>query len=232
MLAMSERSDADVLQDLQTRFAAFTSACSHDLRTASRNVGTLCEMLTESGAIERLSEEDAELWAGVISESKRMTAILDGIVQYARVPVRAKRDVVDVGHLIRAQWLGPESGLTLDALPEIVGEAALLATLVHELISNVVRYAGGRPPCLHVYGERQEGWVELHFADQGMGIPEGQEQAVFAVLQRCHPKGGVGAGLAVCERIVAAHGGSIRVAAGRNDGATLIVRLPDCDPST
>ena len=229
---MSERSDKDALSELEARFAAFTNACAHDLRAPARNIGSLGELLMESGATERMSGQDAALLQGVISESQRMTAILDGVVEYARVPLRAERAVVDVGRLVRAHWLASDCCLTIDALPQVVGDTKLLASLISKLLSNVVRFAGDEPPRLHVFAEREAGVVELHFADQGIGIPEGREQLVFSVLRRCHSEGGVGAGLTVCARIAAAHCGSIRVVHGRKDGATIVVSLPDDEGGT
>lgn len=79
-------------------------------------------------------------------------------------------------------------------LPRVVGVTTLLAVLVDALVSNAVRFAGEGPPRLRVFGERKDGFVELHFEDQGMGMPEGRERAVFAVLQNCHADSGVGAG--------------------------------------
>lgn len=223
---MSERTDKDAFEDLRTRFEAFTSACAHDLRAPARNISALCELLVQSKAVERLEPRDVQLLDAVLSEGKRMTAVMDGVVEYARVPVRARGGAVDIARLVRAFWSVPEEGLTIGELPVVTGDARLLARLVELIVDNVKRFAGDAPPRLHVFGQTCDGFSELHFEDRGVGIPEGREELVFAVLRRCHPEGGVGAGLAICERIVAAHGGEIRVLHGRKDGATVIVRIP------
>ncbi len=47
---------------------------------ASHNIGVPCELLTQSGAAEKLRAPDVGLWLGVVAESKGMAAILGGML--------------------------------------------------------------------------------------------------------------------------------------------------------
>jgi two-component system sensor histidine kinase KdpD len=64
--------------------------------------------------------------------------------------------------------------------------------------------------------------VEVSVTDDGPGIPDDELERIFAPYVRredvSHP--GVGLGLALCRRLVEAHGGEIRAESGEADGET------------
>ena len=68
-------------------------------------------------------------------------------------------------------------------------------------------------------------WVEIVFADSGVGIPEEIMKKLFTPLFTTKAQG-MGFGLAICKRIIEAHGGTIKVKSKVNKGTTFIIRLP------
>jgi hypothetical protein len=77
--------------------------------------------------------------------------------------------------------------------------------------------------------ERREA-VEIVVSDEGVGIPEGELEAVFdKFVQSSKTRsgaGGTGLGLAICREIVAAHGGEIFARNNAAGGTDVVVRLP------
>jgi PAS domain S-box-containing protein len=67
--------------------------------------------------------------------------------------------------------------------------------------------------------------VEIVFADTGTGIPEEIMEKLFTPLFTTKAQG-MGFGLAICKRIVEAHGGTIKVKSQVNKGTTFIICLP------
>jgi signal transduction histidine kinase len=67
--------------------------------------------------------------------------------------------------------------------------------------------------------------VDVIFEDTGPGVPESQRQHIFEPFVSTK-EGGTGLGLAVSYGIVAAHGGSLELVAGRGKGACFRVSLP------
>ncbi len=67
--------------------------------------------------------------------------------------------------------------------------------------------------------------VEIAFADTGTGIPEETLKKLFTPLFTTKAQG-MGFGLAICKRIIEAHGGTINVKTGVNKGTTFTVTLP------
>lgn len=82
--------------------------------------------------------------------------------------------------------------------------------------------------------DRQRRSVILAVSDNGPGIPDDVQTRIFEPLYTTKEVGvGTGIGLALCHRIVATHGGSVRVESQPGEGARFIISLPrsGTDPS-
>lgn len=74
---------------------------------------------------------------------------------------------------------------------------------------------------------RHRGSVLLSVSDNGPGIPEDIQKRIFEPLYTTKEVGvGTGIGLALCHRIVATHGGFLKVESQPGEGATFVVGLP------
>jgi two-component system, NtrC family, sensor histidine kinase HydH len=67
--------------------------------------------------------------------------------------------------------------------------------------------------------------VEISITDTGIGIPEVILPKIFTPLVTTKAKG-MGMSLAICKRIVEAHGGKIGVESAVGKGTTFVVNLP------
>jgi len=108
-----------------------------------------------------------------------------------------------------------EAGATVqidDTLPQIRGGFGSLQLLLQVLVANAIQYRKPQTG-VHIFiGAKQgpaEEWV-VSVADDGIGIDPSHCESIFAPLQRLHGNElpGSGMGLAICKRIVAAHGGA------------------------
>jgi two-component system sensor histidine kinase BaeS len=114
----------------------------------------------------------------------------------------------------------------------VMGDGERLHQLFSNLLHNVLCHAEGADR-LTITGRRTDRYLELVFADNGPGVPEGALPHLFDRLFRVDPSrsrstGGSGIGLSVCQTIVEGHGGTISAASGslRGRGLTITVRIP------
>ena len=118
----------------------------------------------------------------------------------------------------------------ISPLPVVQGNPAQLRMLVHNLMSNAVKYRRSDVELeIHVDGSiLEDGNRTLSIRDNGCGIPETHIDRVFGVFTRLHRHEeipGTGLGLALCKRIDSNHNGSISVSSTKGQGSTFDVRL-------
>ena len=120
-------------------------------------------------------------------------------------------------------------------LPTLTAEPTLMRQLFLNLIGNAIKYhKPGLPPVVRVDGTpAANGWVEIRFADNGIGFNQDAVAQLFKPFARLHGKSeyeGTGMGLAICRKIVENHGGTITARSAAGQGATFIVTLPIQQP--
>jgi len=137
--------------------------------------------------------------------------------------------VKEVVEEFRGDAVRAGSELTLVAAGPVVGrwDRVRAAQVVANLTSNAVKYGAGKAIALDVRGSPEE--VVLTVEDHGDGIDPGELARLFQRFERASPerrRGGLGLGLYVARELVAAHGGTLRVASTPGSGSTFTVSLP------
>jgi two-component system sensor histidine kinase SenX3 len=141
-------------------------------------------------------------------------AILDEAVDRTRLAAEAKGIA-----LVR----GGDAGLFIH------GDESQLVTAVANLLDNAVAYSGtGTRVAVGVH--LRDDVVEIAVTDQGIGIPEGEQERIFERFYRVDPArsretGGTGLGLAIVKHTVGNHGGEVTVWSQPGSGTTFTIRL-------
>ena len=116
-----------------------------------------------------------------------------------------------------------------DDLPELrVDEVQMVQVFVNILTNaSQAMIASGTGSEIMIDAERRKSGVYIRLSDDGPGVPPEVRDRIFDPLFTTKEAGeGTGLGLALCHRIVVAHGGSIELAPGTGPGATFIINLP------
>jgi two-component system sensor histidine kinase KdpD len=109
-------------------------------------------------------------------------------------------------------------------------DAALIASVVHQLIDNAVTFSPPDSPI--TIGLRRDGDDALiEVTDRGPGVPPDKREAVFERFADWRPPGyedrpGTGLGLFISRAVAREHGGEASIADGPAGGTMLLVRLP------
>src|SRR5690606_30446434 len=118
----------------------------------------------------------------------------------------------------------------VERLPTIRGDRTLIPQVFHNLITNALRYAhADRPPQIAISGVRMGNRTVVEVSDNGIGLASEEAERVFASFYRVagSPQDGSGIGLAICRRIIEAHGGSIRALTDQQIGTACRFEVPE-----
>jgi signal transduction histidine kinase len=239
--ALSERQrELKALLDARDEFLA---VASHELKTPITSLGMQLQMTAD--AIEAAGDQPvpAERLARLVRVSTaqltRLTSLVDDLLDVARIRsgrLAIELADVDLAALVRetvARMAAPlaQAGCSLDlhAPVSLHGQwdARRLEQVLTNLLSNVIRYASGKP--VHVTLTGHPGRATLEVRDFGPGVPEDLRATVFERFDRgkaSRNAGGLGLGLFITRQLVAAHGGSIGVESATGGGACFTVELP------
>jgi signal transduction histidine kinase len=114
--------------------------------------------------------------------------------------------------------------------PIISGDEERLRQVFDNLVGNAIKYApeGGE---IRIGGWSDGDQVTIYVADQGIGIPDGEQDQLFQRFYRVDSSlrrktQGAGLGLYLCRSIVEAHGGRIWLRSEPGKGTTVFFALP------
>ena len=96
------------------------------------------------------------------------------------------------------------------------------------VFTNIIKNAFDAMPqngTLEIRSAQYRNCIKIAFEDTGVGIPEETLRKLFTPLFTTKAQG-MGFGLAICKRIVEAHGGIIKVKTEVNNGTTVTISLP------
>jgi PAS domain S-box-containing protein len=129
------------------------------------------------------------------------------------------------GALLKVQI--PDRIEVLDHLldePEFFADVGKIENVFARIIVNAVEAMPGKG-ILEIRSILKGSDVEITFADSGVGISADILAKIFSPLTTTKAKG-MGLGLAICKRIVDAHGGKIAVESTVGKGTTFAITLP------
>lgn len=180
-------------------------------------------------AMERASDRIETMATSLVALGK----VTDAAQPLVPVEVPLSSLVVEVLDFVQVLADGAEVGVRRHVEPDldVQGDPAELQRLVSNLVSNALKYtpAGGSVE-VRLSAEGDDS-VVLAVSDTGMGIAADEVEQLFKPFfrsadNRARAKPGMGLGLAIAQRVVDRHAGTIEVASELGSGATFTVRLP------
>lgn len=212
---------------------ALLRAVSHDLRTPLTAIMAAAAPL----AGERVDDvERRELAAGVAIEARRLSRLIDQLLDLSRLEaqaVQARPDWCSIDEVLRAAVddvaTPSEFSLSLDPdLPLVQADAAQLERAFANLLENSARHAGGHPVSVRARPVGQR--VLVRIVDRGPGIPPTQLERVFEPFYRSGNDRtghrGSGLGLAIARGFLEVNGARVWAESLPGQGTSFVVELP------
>jgi len=221
----------------------FLSAMSHEIRTPLNAVTSIISLLEE-----RSSSKDQKLLTSLRFSSKNLLRIIDDILDFTKLEsnkMTLEKHPVDFVKLIeniRQTYaeMAREKGLALTVeVADNLSSCYLLDEtkffqILGNLLSNAIKYTDSGQVILKVSllkRENKRDTLRFIVKDTGVGIPEKELSRLFESFYMpasvtTRSSGGTGLGLTIVEKLVALHGGNIKVESTLGTGSSFYFDIP------
>lgn len=227
------------LHEAEQQKARFFASLVHELANPMAPIRTALELFERVDDVGRKPLQD--IIGRQLEVMRRVLEDLRALVQSEQPSTRLSferfelppllREVVDA---CRPAARNDDIALELllpDATIEMLGDASRIHQVVHNLVTNAIKYT---EPGGHVWVKLtlEGSYAVVRVEDTGVGIEPQMLPRIFDLFtqessSRHLSQGGWGVGLAVVKLMVDAHGGSVEVRSdGKHRGSVFTVRLP------
>jgi PAS domain S-box-containing protein len=232
-LKMAENQFKEVNKELE----AFSYSVSHDLRAPLRAVIGYTSMLKEDYE-SKLDEEANRIIDVIVDKTNMMKQLIDDLLSFSKITrlevVKRSIDMKRLAEKCVAEILPIETktkyDITVLPMPACKGDASMLKQVLHNLISNAIKYSSKKEnPKIEIGAIDQSNMIVYYIKDNGIGFDMRYADKLFGVFQRFHRQDefeGTGVGLALAKRIIIKHGGEIWAESLLNEGASFYFSIP------
>jgi len=227
-----------LLHEADERTNEFLEILAHELRNPLGPIRHAVKILRA-----RTPTPDELNWATNIIErqTEHLTRLVEDLLDVSRGTIELRRERVDVASILKGaveassalmERNGHQLKVITPAQPlSVEGDLTRLTQVVTNLLDNAGRCTdpGGK---IWLAGEREGDTAVIRVKDSGIGIPLEMLPRIFDMFPHSGPslersQGGLGVGLALVERLVKLHGGTVTASsAGAGEGSQFIIRLP------
>lgn len=214
----------------------FAYLASHDLQEPLRSVVEFLQLLQYRHP-ETIDDKGRHYIERSVRAGQHLQGLIRDLLALARVqtegapfmPTDLNRVLASVlDHL--SDFLGARNTEVVSAaLPTLRVDARQIQGLFRRLIMNAVQYNDSPLPRIEIGVRKDAAAYRFFVKDNGIGMAPGLQAHVFKLFQRrqsARESPGKGLGLALCQKIVERHGGTIWVESRPAQGSTFYFSLP------
>jgi two-component system sensor histidine kinase QseC len=207
-----------------------TADAAHELRTPLAVLNLRLQRAKLTGNTE---------WSAVERELAQMARLVDQLLDLARKEALSRErqtedlPVINLSRVVREaaatvlpliEAAGRELVVDVPDLVQVRGNSDDLRDMVRNLLENATLHGRGKVSARIVSADTVPGFATIEIADEGSGVPAGQEEAVFQRFRRLDvDTPGSGLGLAIVRHVARSHGGDAHFTPG---AGCVAVRLP------
>jgi two-component system cell cycle sensor histidine kinase PleC len=220
----------------------FLANMSHELRTPLNAVIGFSEMIS-SRALGETSARYFEYANDIRASGRYLLSIIEDLLDMSRIelgqmqlkeePTALSEVAGDVVKFLTLRARDKRIDLRrdgLDALPKVLVDPKAMRQALINLLTNAVKFSHPGSE-VRITGALEPGGIALSVIDRGLGIKQEDQARIFEPFwqneaYRRQTKEGIGLGLAITQRLIQAHDGTITVESHEGKGTTVTIHLP------
>ena len=225
------------LEAANRELEAFNYSVAHDLRAPLRGIDSFSQLLIERYS-QRLDTEGLAYLNRVRAAASRMSQLIDALLSLAQVGRSELQPLdLDFSQLVQSAASEVAAANPGRSVPTVIapgmrayGDSRLLRIVVANLLENAWKFTARRQrPAVEVGPVQNTALPTYYVRDNGAGFDPAYASRLFGAFQRLHPDRefpGTGIGLAIVQRVIARHGGTVWADSRPEQGATFYFTLP------
>ena len=209
------------LENKNKELEQFAYIASHDLKEPLNTIVGFSELLISNNQKD-ISENNLMYINYILDSSKRMTNLVDDILNYSKLDQLKNIEPVNCNDIINSIVNDLSSTISYNKaqinfcnLPLLKGYKTGIRLLFQNLISNSLKFKKDNDaPIINITHTDHQNYYEFCVEDNGIGISKKNQKNIFEIFNRVHSNNnikGTGIGLAHCKKIIQLHKGKIWV---------------------
>ena len=230
------------LQAAYQEMETYSYTISHDLRAPLRAIRGFAEIITEDYGKE-LDQEALSLLEGIVVNTERMNTFISELLELSRIGSSAlTRETIAINQLAQKIYTEqkasyPDADVTFevaDDIPDASADPQLLWVILSNFISNSLKYRRDEADLKIELGwvpssdSDEDSAVTYYVRDNGQGFDQRYVVKVFEMFSRLNTDphiSGHGVGLALVQRAIEKHGGTLSAEGKLGEGASFYFTL-------
>ena len=224
------------LADSNKELEAFIYSVAHDLRAPLRSISGFSEILFKRYA-DKVDDKGKKHFNSIIHSAEQMNKIIDDLLSLSRISRHEMhKEDVDISKILKSlaaklQAEQPRQFSVVEIKDGMLGfaDARLMQLALSNLLGNAWKFTSKTAQAKIECGSlNQEGKTVYYVKDNGAGFDQNFAERMFLPFHRLHTEQefeGTGIGLAIVERVIRRHGGTIWAKGNINEGATFFFTL-------
>lgn len=230
-------SQASALKYAYKELDQFCHTVSHDLKSPLHVIKQLSSLL----GLElegTLSEDSKEIMRRIDNKSNEIILMIDRLLEFSKMgQLECHFANIDLTSIFKETMneltsLEPSRKVkfTSDHLSIIYGDKTLLRFLAQNILNNALKFSSRN--CITIIDisfKEHKDTYEILIKDNGVGFDMKYSNKLFHVFERLHSKeefDGSGVGLAIVQKIIQRHHGSVSIYGELNKGTTVTLTFP------
>ena len=228
----------DELKKAQEELEAFSYSVSHDLRAPIRAINGYTQILIEDH-IDAIDDDGKNVLQAIIKNSNKMGILIDDLLAFSKLGRKQVASVnINMATLLKTviNDMMIEKGentpiFEIDDLAPAYGDPSLIKQVWVNLISNAIKYSKYKAETrIKITSTSKNDKIIYSIKDWGAGFDMEYYDKLFGVFQRLHSQdefSGTGIGLAIVQKIVNRHYGTVWAESKLDGGAKFYFSLPE-----